>query len=91
LVYGRIAGFFMGLSRVKFHQRWRRKRSGLVDSELPEECANVAVLMDVDRVMLPIVINVYAEIACHTPYIMSLEPSLHMIRDLDIQALVSNA
>jgi len=90
LVYGRIAGFFVGLPLVKLHCHWRGNWPGLVHSELCQDRPNVAVLMDVDRVMLPIAFNVHAEVEGDTAEIMHPESLLHLILDLPNQALVSN-
>ena len=90
LVYGRIAGFFVGLPLVKLHRHWRGNWSGPVHSELRQDRPNVAVLMDVDRVMLPIAFDVHAEIEGDTPEIMHPEPLLHLVLDLPNQALIRN-
>ena len=90
LVYGRIASFFLGLPLVKLHRHWHGNWSGVVYSELRQDHLNVAVLMDVDRVMLPIAFDVNAETDVDTPEIMHPEPLLHRILDLPNQALVSN-
>jgi len=90
LVYGRIAGFFVGVPLVKLHCHRRGNWPGLVHSELRQDRPNVGVLMDVDRVMLPIAFDVHAEIAGDTPGIMYPEPLLHLVLDLPNQALVSN-
>jgi hypothetical protein len=82
LVYGRIAGFFVELPLVKLHCHWRGNWSELIYSELRQDSPNKAVLMDVDRVMLPIVFDVHAEIEGETPKIMHREPLLHLILDL---------
>jgi len=90
LVYGQIAGFFVGLPLVKLHSNWCGNWPGLVHSEPRQDRPNVAVLMDVDRVMLPIAFHVHAEIEGDTPEIMHPEPLLHLFLDLTNQALVSN-
>ena len=90
LVYGQITGFFVGLPLVKLHRHWCGDWSGLIHSELRRDRPNVAVLMDVDRVMLPIAFDVHAEIEGDTPEIMHPEPLLHLVLDLPNQALVSN-
>jgi len=90
LVYGRITGFFVGLPLVKLHRHWRGSWSGLIHSELRQDRPNIAVLMDLDLVMLPIALDVHAEIEGDTPEIMHPEPLLHPILDLPNQALVSN-
>jgi hypothetical protein len=90
LVYSRIAVFFVGLSLVKLHCHRRDNWPGLVHSELRQDRLNVAVLMDVDRVMLPIAFDVHAEIEGNTPKMMHPDPLLHPILDLPNQALVSN-
>jgi hypothetical protein len=46
--------------------------------------------MDVDCVMLPIVVDVHAEIEGVTTEIMHPEPLLHVVVDLAKQALISN-
>jgi len=89
-VYGRIAGFFVGLSLVKLHRHWRGNWCGLIHSELRQDHSNVAMLMDVDREMLPIAFNVHAAIEEDAPEIMHPEPLLHLVLDLPNQALVSN-
>jgi len=90
LVYGRIAGFFVRLPLVQLHCHWRGNWPGLVHSEHRQDLPNVAVLMDVDRVMLPIAFGVHAKIEGDTPEIMQPEPLLHLVFDLPNQALVSN-
>jgi len=90
LVYGRIAGFFVGLPLVKLRRNWRGDWSGLIHSELHQDRPNVAVLMDANRVMLPIAFDIHAEIEGDTPEIMHPETVLHLILDLPNQALVSN-
>jgi len=90
LVSCRIAVFFVRLPLVMLHCHWRGNWPGLVHSELRQDCPNVAVLMDVDHMMLPIAFDVHAEIEADAPKIMHLEPLLHLILDLPNQALVSN-
>jgi hypothetical protein len=90
LAYGRITGFFVGLSFVKLHRYWRGKGLGLVHSEHLQDRPNVAVLMNVDRVMLPIAFDVHAEIEGDTPNTMHPEPLVHLDLDLPNQALGSN-
>jgi len=85
-----MAGFFVGLPLVKLHCHRRGNWPGLVHSELRQDRPNVAVLMDVDCVMLPIAFDVHAEIEGDTPEIMHPEPPLHLALDLPNQALVSN-
>jgi hypothetical protein len=46
--------------------------------------------MDVDRLMLPTVFDVHADIAGDTPDIIHPKPLLHLILDQANQALVSN-
>jgi hypothetical protein len=62
--------------------------SRLVHSELHEDRPNVAVLIDVDRVMLPIGLNIHAEIDEDTPKIMHPEHPEHRVLSLPNQALV---
>jgi hypothetical protein len=90
LVYGRIAGCFVGLPLMKLHCHWRGKWPGLVHSELPQDRPNVAVRMDFDRVMLLIAFDVYAVIEGGTPEIIHPEPLLHLIFDLPNEVHVSN-
>jgi len=90
LVYGRIVDFFVGLPLVKLHCHWRGDWSGLIHSELRQDHPNVAVLMDVNCVMLPIAFDNHAEIEGETPEIIHLEPLLHPILDLPNQSLVGN-
>jgi len=90
LVYGRIAGFIVRLSLVKLHCHWRGNWPGLFQSELRQDRPNVAVLMDVDSVMLPIAFDVQATIEVDTPEDMHPERCLHLILDLPNQALVSS-
>jgi hypothetical protein len=68
------------------HGNW----PGLVHSELRQNLPNVAVLLDVDRIMLPSVFDVHAEIEGNTPEIMHPEPLLHLVLDLPNQAQVIN-
>jgi len=90
LVYGQITGFFVGLPLVKLHYHWRGNRPGLGHSELLQGRQNIAVLMDVDRVILPILFNDRAEIEWDTPEIMHPEPLLYLILDLPNQVLIIN-
>ena len=62
LVYSRIAGLIVGLPLVMLDCHWRGNWSGLIHSEHRQDHLNIAVLMDVDRVMLPIAFDVHAEI-----------------------------
>jgi len=48
------------------------------------------MLMYVDRMIVPIVSDVHAEIEEDTPEIMHPEPLLHLVFDLPIKALVSS-
>ena len=89
-VYGRIAGFLGRLPLVKLRCHQCGNWSGLLHSELRQDRPDVAVLMDVDRVMLPIAFDVHPEIEGDTPKIMHPKPHLHLILDLPNQALVSN-
>jgi hypothetical protein len=52
LVYGRVTGFCVGLPLMKLHRHWRGNSSGLINSELRQDCGKGAVLMDGDCVML---------------------------------------
>jgi len=81
-----LSGFLF----VRLHSHWRRNWSGLIHSELRQDRPNIAVLMDVDCVLLPIAFDIHAEIAGDTPQIMHPEPLLHLILDLPNHALVSN-
>ena len=90
LVYGRIAGFFVGLSLVKLHGHWRGNWPGLNHLELRQDRPNVTLLMDVNCVMLPIAFDVHAKIDGDTPEIMHPEPLLHLALDQPNQPLVSN-
>jgi hypothetical protein len=91
LVYGWIAGFFVGLPHMKLHSHWHRNWTGLIHSKLRNNRLNVAVLMSVDRVMLPMTFHVHAEIDGETPEVMHPEPLLHLSLDLPDQALFRNA
>jgi len=88
--YGPIVGFFVWLPLVKLYCPWYGIRPGLVHAECLQDCPNVAVLMVVDRVMLPIAFDVYAEIGGDTPEIMHPEPLLLLMLDLPNEALISN-
>jgi hypothetical protein len=90
LVYGRIAGFGIALPLVKLHCNVCGNWSALVHSEPRKDRLNVAVLMDVDHVMLPIAFHDHPEIEADTPEIMHPENLLHPILDLPNQALVWN-
>jgi len=90
LVYGRIAGFFIGLPLGKLHCHRRGNWPGLIQSELRQDRPNIAVLMNVDRVMLPIAFNVHAEMEADTLEIMHSERLIYLVLDLPNQALVSN-
>jgi hypothetical protein len=90
LEFSRIAGFFVGLPLVKLHRHWRGKSAGLIHSDFRQDHLNVAVLMDVDRVMLPNAFDVHAGIPGDTPEMMHPEPLLHVVIDQPNQAQVSN-
>jgi hypothetical protein len=90
LLYGRTAVFFIGLPLVKLHRHLRENCPGLVHFQIRQHRLNLAVLMDVDRVMLPIAFDVHAEIEGGTPEIIYPGPVLHLVLDLPHQALVSN-
>jgi hypothetical protein len=75
---------------VKLHYHWHGIWSGLVYSELRQDRPNLAVLMDVNRVTLPIAFDDHAEMEGDTPEIIHPEPLLHLVLDLPNQALVSN-
>jgi hypothetical protein len=90
LVYGRIAGFCVGHPLVKIHCHRHSNWPRLFHSELRQDRPNVAVLMDICRVMLPIAFDDHGEIDEDTAEIMHPEPLLHLILDLTNQALVSN-
>jgi len=79
-----------GLPLVKLHCHWSGNRPAHVHFELRQDRPNVAVLKDVDRVMLPIAFDVHAGIEGDPPEIMHSEPLLHLILDLPNQALISN-
>jgi hypothetical protein len=89
-VYGRIAGFFVALALMKLNCHRRGNWAGVDHSELRHDRPNVAALMNVDCVMLPIAFDVHAEIEGDTLEIMHPEPLLHVIIDLPNQALVNN-
>jgi hypothetical protein len=72
------------------HCHCRGNWSGLVHSELRQERPNIAVLVDVDFVVLPIATDVHAEIEEDTPEIMHTEALLHLILDRPNQTLVRN-
>jgi len=82
LVYGRIACFFVGLPLLKLHRHWHGTWSGLIHFELCQDHPNIAVPMDVDRVMLPIAFDHHAKIEGDTPVIMHPESLLHPIVNL---------
>jgi len=90
LVYGQIAGFFVRLALVKLHRYWHGNWCGLIHSQHRQDRPNVAVLKNVDRVQLPIALDVHLEIEGGTSEIMHPEPPLHLILDVPNQALVSN-
>jgi len=90
LVYGRIPGFFVGLPHVTLHCNRRGNWPGLIHSERRQDHPNVAVLMNVDCVMLLIPFDIHAKIEGDTPEIMHRKPILHLIDDLPNEALVSN-
>jgi len=90
LVYGQIAGFLVGLSLVKLHCYCSGNCPGLIHSELHQDHPDVALLMDVNHVKLPIEFDIHAEIEGITPMIMHPEPLLHMILYLPNEALVGN-
>jgi hypothetical protein len=90
LVYVWIAGFLGGLSLVKLHHHRCGNCPGLVHSEFRQDRPNVAVLMDVNRVILPIAFNVHVEIPTDIPNIMHPQPLLHLVLGLPNLALNSN-
>jgi hypothetical protein len=90
LVYGPITGSFVGLLLVKLHRHCRGNWSGLIHSELCQDRPNVAVLMDVDGVMLPVAFNIHTEIEGGTSEIIPPDPLHHRVLDLPHQALVRN-
>jgi hypothetical protein len=90
LGHGRIAGFFVRLPPVKRHCDWRGNWSRLVYLELWQDHPNVAVLMDVNRVMLPIAFVGHAQIEGDTLAIMHPEPLHHLEHDQPNQAFVSS-
>jgi len=90
LVYGRIAGFFVGFPLGQLHYRWRGNWSGLMHSESSQDRPNGAVLMDVNHVMPPIAFDIHAMIEGETSEIMHPEPLLHLIFHLPNHVLVSN-
>jgi hypothetical protein len=61
-VDGRISWFCLGLPLAQLHCHWRGNLPGLIRSELYHNHPNVAMLMDVDHVMLMIAFDVHAEI-----------------------------
>jgi hypothetical protein len=79
LVYGQIADFFVGLSLVKLHFHSCRTWYGLIHSEHHQDCLNVAVLTDVDPVMLRIGTNIAPKIEGTTTEIMHPEPLVYLI------------
>ena len=89
-VYGRITGYFVELPLLKIYRHWHGNWSGLIHSELSQDCPNIAVLMDVNCVLLPIAFHVHAEIKGDTPKIMHPEPLLHVILDWPNEALARN-
>jgi len=88
-VYGQIAGLFVGRLLLKLRCHWRGNWPGLVHSELRQDRPNVAVWMDVDRVMLRCAFDVHTEIEGDTPEIIHPDPLLHLVLDLPNEALVS--
>jgi hypothetical protein len=89
LVSGRIAGFLIWLPLLNLHSPRRGSWSGLMHSEHRQDRPNVAVLMHVDLVMLPIAFDVHAEIDGDSPKIMHPEPLLQLVLNLPNPALVS--
>jgi hypothetical protein len=85
-----MAGFFIWLPLMKVHCHWRRTCPGLVHCELRQGCLNIAMLMDVDCVMLLIALDDHGKIQGDTPKIMYPEILLHLILDLPNQALINN-
>jgi hypothetical protein len=90
LVSGWIAGFFVGLPPANIPSHWRDNSPRLIHSELRQDRRNVAVLTDVNRGMLPIALNILAEIEGDTPELIHLEHHFDLILDLHNQALVRN-
>jgi hypothetical protein len=90
LVYGRITGFFIGLPLVQLHCHWCGNCPGLVHSELQEHHPNVAVMMNVDRVILSIAFDGPATKEGDTSFMMHPESRPHVMLDLPNQALSSN-
>jgi len=90
LVYGWIAGFLVGLPLVKLYFHWRGNWCALIHSELPKNCPNIPVLMDVVRVLPPIAFDVHAVKEGDIPQIMYPKPLHHPTLHLPKQALISN-
>lgn len=90
LVYGRITVFFIWLSLLMLRNRLCGNSSGLIHFELHHNRLNVVVLIDVDLLMLPIALDIPAEIGEDTVEIIPPEHLLNLIFHLPIKALVSN-
>ena len=90
LVYGWIVGFYLGLPLLKLHRHRHGNWSVLVHSELRQVRPNIAVLMDVDRVMVPNTFDDHTETEGGTAGILHPEPLLNLILDLPNHAVVSN-
>jgi hypothetical protein len=90
LVYCQITCFFIVLPLLKLHRHWRGDWPVLIHSALRQDRPNVAELMDVQPVMLPIVFNIHTEMKRETPKIMDPEHLLLLVLDLPNQALVTN-
>jgi len=89
LVYHRIAGFFVGLPHLKLHSHWHGNWSGLIHSARRQDRPNVAVLTDVDLVLLAIVFDVHAKIERNNREIMHPEPLRHLVLNRPIKPSVA--
>ena len=82
-------GFYLGLPLLKLHRHRHGNWSVLVHSELRQVRPNIAVLMDVDRVMVPNTFDDHTETEGGTAGILHPEPLLNLILDLPNMPLLA--
>jgi hypothetical protein len=69
---------------------WLDSWAALLHSEVPQDCSNIAVMMNVDSVMRMIPFDVHAEVDSGTAVIFHSEALLHLVIHLPNLGFVSN-